>query len=95
MVVLCAFCTGLFIEIFGVLWDTAMQQHIPRDRLSRVSSYDSLGSFVLIPLGLAVAGPLADSIGTRATLLGAAMLVVVPTALVLASREVRTLERRA
>jgi MFS family permease len=93
LVVGAAFLAGFFVEIFGVLWDTAMQQQIPHDKLSRVSSYDALGSFVLIPVGLALAGPIADSLGTRATLLGAAALVVVPTALVLLSRDVRTLER--
>ena len=34
-----------------------MQQEIPADRLSRVYSYDALGSWALIPLGLAIAGP--------------------------------------
>jgi hypothetical protein len=95
LVVCAAFLTGFFIEIFGVLWDTAMQQQIPHDKLSRVSSYDALGSFVFIPIGLAAAGPIADAIGTRAALLGAAALVVVPTALVLLSRDVRTLEQQS
>ena len=36
-------------RVFGVIWDTAMQQQIPQDRLSRVYSYDALGSFVLHP----------------------------------------------
>jgi MFS family permease len=94
LVVLAGFLAGFFVEIFGVLWDTAYQQEIPHDRLSRVSAYDAVGSFVLIPLGLAVVGPVAEALGTRATLLAAAALVAVPTALVLLSRDVRTLERR-
>ena len=64
-VLVLAFAAGLGIETFGVLWDTTMQQEIPQDRLSRVYSYDALGSFALIPLGLALAGPLAEAIGTR------------------------------
>ena len=46
-----ALSPGVGLETFGVLWDTAMQQQIPQDRLSRVSSYDALGSFVFIPIG--------------------------------------------
>lgn len=65
---------GIGIEIIGVLWDTAMQQEIPLVKLSRVSSYDALGSFVLIPLGLAAAGPVAEAVGTRPTILGAAAI---------------------
>jgi len=89
-----AFVAGLGLETFGVLWDTAMQQEIPGDRLSRVSSYDALGSFVLIPVGLIVPGPVAEAIGTSETLLLAAGLNLAATTLVLAVRDVRTLPRR-
>jgi len=65
-----ALLTGVGIETFGVLWDTTMQQEIPTDKLSRVYSYDALGSFVLIPIGQAASGPVADAVGTRATLFG-------------------------
>jgi glyoxylase-like metal-dependent hydrolase (beta-lactamase superfamily II)/MFS family permease len=84
---------GISVEVFGVLWETSLQQQIPRDRLSRVSSYDALGSFVAIPIGLSLVGPISEALGTETTLLGAAAIVVVPTALVLLIREVRTLER--
>jgi MFS family permease len=94
-VLIFAFAAGCSMEIFGVLWGTAMQQEIPQERLSRVSSYDALGSWVLMPLGFAIAGPVAAAIGDRATFLGAAAIVVVASTLVLFSRDVRTLERRA
>jgi MFS family permease len=93
-VLLFAFAAGCSMEIFGVLWGTAMQQEIPQERLSRVSSYDALGSWVLMPLGFAIAGPIAAAIGDRATFLGAAAIVIVASTLVLFSRDVRTLERR-
>jgi MFS family permease len=94
VVVGAAFLAGFFVEVFGVLWDTTMQQHVPREILSRVASYDALGSLVLLPIGLAVIGPVAQAVGNRWTLLGAAALVVGPTALALLSRDVRTIERR-
>jgi MFS family permease len=93
-VLLFAFAAGCSMEIFGVLWGTALQQEIPQERLSRVSSYDALGSWVLMPLGFAIAGPIAAAIGDRATFLGAAAIVIVASTLVLFSRDVRTLERR-
>ncbi|MFN2471453.1 MAG: MFS transporter [Gaiellaceae bacterium] len=88
-----AVLAGLGAEVFGVLWDTAMQQQIPHDRLSRVYSYDALGSFVCIPIGLSIAGPIADVLSVRAALLLAAAVVVVATAAVLLVGEGRTLRR--
>jgi MFS family permease len=94
VVVGAAFLTGMFLEVFGVLWDTTIQQEIPQEKLSRIASYDALGSWVLTPIGLIVAGPIAAAIGTKATFIGAAALTVGATALVLLSHDVRTLERR-
>jgi predicted MFS family arabinose efflux permease len=93
MIALAAFAAGFGSEIFSVFWVVAMQQQIPPAQLSRVSSYDALGSFVFIPLGAAVAGPVAESIGVSATLVGAAVVIVAATALVLIIREVRELRR--
>jgi MFS family permease len=89
-----AFLGGVGVEIFGVFWDTTMQQEIPAEKLSRVYSYDALGSWVFMPIGLAVAGPVADAIGTKEALLGACLLIWGASALVLLSRDVRTLARR-
>jgi MFS family permease len=93
VIALAAFAAGFGIEIFGVFWDVAMQQQIPSDQLSRVYSYDALGSFVFIPLGAAVAGPVADLVGVTEALVGAAAVIVVATALVLLIDEVRDLRR--
>jgi hypothetical protein len=48
---------GICADVFEVLWMTALQEYIPGGKLSRVTSYDALGSFVLGPLGLLAAGP--------------------------------------
>jgi MFS family permease len=89
-----AFVAGVGSEIFGLLWNTTVQQEIPVDMLSRVYAYDALGSVALVPIGYAVAGPIADAIGVRATLWGAAAIGFGVTLAVLAVRDVRTLERR-
>lgn len=88
------FALGFGVEVFGVLWDTTMQQQIPGEKLSRLYAYDMLGSIALMPLGLAVAGPVADAVGVQAACFGGAALVVLATLPVLAVRDVRELRRR-
>jgi MFS family permease len=85
---------GIAIEIFSVAWATALQQHVPLDKLSRVSAYDGLGSIVLIPIGLAIAGPVADAIGLKEALLLAAAISTTSALATLAVRDVRDLRRR-
>lgn len=85
---------GIGVETFAVLWETTIQQEIPQEKLSRVSSYDALGSFALIPLGLAIVGPAAELFGTRETLLVAAAISVTATLAVLLVPDVRRIERR-
>src|SRR4029079_10706542 len=88
-----AFVAGVGLELYGVFWDTTLQQHIPDEKLSRVSSYDVLGSFALIPVGVAVMGAISNAIGVAETLLGAAVVVVVATISVISVPDVRTLRR--
>jgi predicted MFS family arabinose efflux permease len=88
-----AFVAGLGLEVFGVNWITALQQHIPRQVLSRVSSYDALGSFVFIPLGLVIAGPLAARLGATETLWLFLAIGLLSVGGALLSRDVRTLRR--
>ncbi|MFM7146244.1 MAG: MFS transporter [Actinomycetales bacterium] len=54
---------GVSIELFQVFWFTALHRNVPRDSLSRVASYDAMGSLMFGPLGLALAGPLISSAG--------------------------------
>jgi predicted MFS family arabinose efflux permease len=86
------FVAGATEGFLEVVWATALQERIPTAALSRVSSYDTLGSFVFMPLGFALAGPVAGAAGLSATLYGMAACSVA-TALVLtavpAVREVR------
>jgi hypothetical protein len=86
---------GMAIEIFAVAWDVSLQQHIPSDRLARVYAYDALGSLIAVPVGEAVVGPLAESVGLVATFVGCAIAIVVATVGALASSSVRGLVRLA
>jgi hypothetical protein len=89
-----AFLAGIGIETFSILWETTIQQEIPQEKLSRVSSYDALGSFALIPLGFAIAGPVSVVLGTRETILLASVISLTATLAVLLVHDVRTIRRR-
>lgn len=88
-----AVVSGVVFEVFGVFWDLALQQHVPPDRLSRVSSYDALGSFVAVPLGQLAAGPLAAAIGVSEAIWLAVGVYVVAQGSCLLVPDVRRLRR--
>ncbi|MFI8510240.1 MFS transporter [Streptomyces sp. NPDC085460] len=60
---------GCGFAFWGVMWATSVQSHIPLAVLSRVSAYDIAGSIMVIPLGRALAGPVAESFGADRVLL--------------------------
>jgi len=80
---------GIGIGVADTFWETTLQQRIPAEALSRVSSYDTLGSIALRPIGLALVGPLVLVAGTRGTLLGAATIIVAATAAIVALPGIR------
>jgi hypothetical protein len=69
-----------------------MQREIPPAALSRVSSYDALGSLMLGPLGLVLAGPAAESFGPHPALIGCGVVMVLTTLFALCFPGVRQLE---
>ena len=77
-----AFVEGLGHGMFEVLWITALQQRVSGAALARVSSYDALGSFVFMPVGLAIAGPAAEAFGTPEVLFASAGFAVVSSVFV-------------
>jgi MFS family permease len=91
--VIAFFIAGIGMELFGLGWNLAMQEHVPDEMLSRAYSYDSLGSFIAIPIGQLVAGPLAVLFGIRETILAAGIIYAVVCLATLASRSVRDLQR--
>ncbi len=67
--ILASVFSGISLEIFMVTWNTSLQHHVPEESYSRVSSYDTLGSFGIAPLGIVIAGPLAMHFGVNSILL--------------------------
>lgn len=87
---------GAGLILGNTVWETTLQQRIPADVLSRVSAYDWLGSLAFLPLGYALAGPLAAVLGATATLwLSGVIVLVAIAAITLAVPEVRELDPAA
>jgi predicted MFS family arabinose efflux permease len=80
--------------VSNAFWDTMLQQHIPQEALSRVSSYDWMVSLVFQPIAFAAVGPLSEAIGVDQTLLLAASIGIAVNLLILTVPSVRGLERR-
>ena len=91
LVVVSAFVLGVCFDLFTVLWQTTMQREIPPAALSRVSSYDALGSLMLGPLGLVLAGPAAEAFGPHPALIGCGVVMVLSTLFALSFPGVRSL----
>ena len=68
------FLTGIGFAFGGAIWDSTLQRFVPEHALSRISSFDWLGSVALNPLGYALIGPLAVAFGTEEMLLIAGVL---------------------
>jgi len=68
-----------------------LQSRIPTGSLSRVFSYDALGSNILVPLGLVIAGPLAAQTSPSTALLAGSVIAVIATLMCFSAREVRHL----
>jgi MFS family permease len=93
--VLCSIVAGIGLAVHLALWFTVFQQQVPAESMSRVSSYDAFGSFVLGPLGAALAGPLAAGIGVRETLLVSVIVIAVTEAIVYAQPSVHAIRAPA
>jgi MFS family permease len=83
-----AFVGGFGIAVHVALWLTVFQSEVPEHARSRVSSYDAFGSFVLYPIGAAVAGPLADAAGVSGALWIAVAVIVTTSTVTLSIRSV-------
>ncbi len=54
---------GVAVGILVAVWNTTLQTQIAKESLGRVTAWDWMASLALWPVGLAVAGPLAEQFG--------------------------------
>jgi MFS family permease len=83
--------SGIAVEIFLVTWSTSMQTHIPEESFSRVNAYDSLGSYGFAPLGIIIAGPLAEAFSVNSILFATGSITLLASVVALSVKSVRTL----
>jgi MFS family permease len=86
---------GAGVEVFNLGWNLAMQENVEEEMLARAYSYDALGSFVAMPLGQLLYGPLGEAFGYQDVLLISGIAYVVICVLTLGSASVRNLPRVA
>jgi MFS family permease len=86
-----AFLFGITLDLWGTLWNTALQRKVPRESLSRVASFDAMGSMMFRPIGLAIAAPLSTLVGIENFLQIMAAITVVAIVLPLLDPQVRNM----
>jgi hypothetical protein len=86
-----AFLFGITLDLWGTIWSTALQRKVPRDSLSRVSSFDAMGSLLFRPVGLAIAGPLSTLFGLEKFIQILAAITVVAIVIPLLDPTVRNM----
>jgi len=90
----CALLWGITIDLWTTIWSTAMAREVPREALSRVSSFDAMGTMLLRPVGLAIAGPLSMAIGLSNTLYALAIFSAILILGMLATPTMRNMQIR-
>jgi MFS family permease len=83
---------GFGIAFFNTIYFTILQERIPSEKLGRVISLDTLGSFAMIPVGEAIGGILTDHIGPAPVFIIFGAFNIVNSLIPLMVREVRETE---
>ncbi|HEY6959995.1 MAG TPA: MFS transporter [Candidatus Limnocylindria bacterium] len=83
---------GLSIVGFGVLWQSALQRHVPREMLGRVVSIDWFGAVLMGPVAPVVFVGVVDAVGPAASFVVGGVASIVLLLPPLAVRSIRELE---
>jgi len=93
-----ALLAGAETTIYNTLTTSTLQANLPDETLGRASAIASIGSTVLVPVGMGLAGVAAGALGTSAVMLSGAAVVLISAAICIslpASRTPLALDRRA
>jgi MFS family permease len=92
--IMCACVLGFTgLTFLNEVWSATVPQLIPLDVLARANSFDWLLSLIAMPAGFAIWGPIADHAGTQSTLVAAAVILALPSFLIVLVPGVRSVRR--
>lgn len=77
------FVAGFSVGPWEAFWATQVQREVPVEYQGRVFAIDYMGSLGLMPLGMALAGPMVNIFGERDLLIGVAVFHILICAVVL------------
>ena len=81
--------------IFGnVIWESMMQSEVPRELLGRASSVDWFVSLGIAPLGLVIAGEVANYVGVRTYFVAFCVICVLPGLFILKSKRINEIDKK-
>lgn len=86
------FLGGISTSVFALIWTHTLQEMVPGEMLGRVYSIDALGSFVLLPIGFALAGWATELLGAPMVFLIGGIGVIVLVLLGLIHPAIRNLD---
>ncbi|TRW43728.1 MFS transporter [Georgenia yuyongxinii] len=76
VMVAAVFVVGVTSGMGNVIWGTLLQRRVPPAMLGRVSSLDFFVSLLLMPVSMALAGPVGEAIGLRPVFMVASLVPV-------------------
>ncbi|PLT29974.1 MFS transporter [Peribacillus deserti] len=89
LLMICMFVNGAGLMLFGLIWETSLQELVPEEKFGRVASLDMLGSFALLPLGYLLIGWIAEAAGEIQTLVFSSIIIIVVSAGVMFNKGIR------
>lgn len=92
VLIVAMFFFGFNFNVFGLIWTNTLQEMVPNEKLGRVYAFDSLGSWVLLPVGFALAGWGTDLVGAPTVFLIGGCGTILMTLIGLAHPAVRNLD---
>jgi hypothetical protein len=92
MLVIAALVNGAALEAGHFIWTNSLQSMVPNEQLGRVVSIDSLGSYGLLPIGLALADWATERVGPPAVFVIGGLFTAAVTLAALAYPAIRGLD---